>query len=257
MNIINKNILFIPPYISTTWHNVQTIQVKENAQKPLLIIYLKTGEHISIPQLNKETRSKIFHMHAYFLSQHALNQVNSEKKRENRRREKRESTHLISVNIPCLQSGCSQSPQMLEFLLPIMGLGNFEANHFCQHNAQLAEAPTLPKDLLQMIFLLAKEFSCQIQFVTPNPRKRCHCFYCQISRSILYGMYAAEEEKEERVKDEDLCFREWNIYPLTETLFRVQKASSLSEKYMVSLSKPVQCSCQQPDCEHIKMVLRS
>ncbi len=60
---INDKILSIPPYISTSWSYVKSLQMKG----PFLVITLMGGEAINIPNLKGDIIEQIFIAHANFL----------------------------------------------------------------------------------------------------------------------------------------------------------------------------------------------
>src|SRR3990167_11089016 len=60
---INKQILHIPPYISTSWDNIVSISTREYH----LIITLKNSMIVEIPNLNGQIIELIFDTHAKVL----------------------------------------------------------------------------------------------------------------------------------------------------------------------------------------------
>src|ERR1700733_14040404 len=66
---INHKILSIPPYISTSWANVDSLHVETGMGSPLLIVMLSNGQQIEIPHLEIPVIEAIFHAHAKSIEQ--------------------------------------------------------------------------------------------------------------------------------------------------------------------------------------------
>ena len=66
---INQKILSIPPYISTSWKNINTLHMKEIEGKPVLVIALHNGTSIDIPGLQKSLIEEIFEAHSKYFEQ--------------------------------------------------------------------------------------------------------------------------------------------------------------------------------------------
>src|ERR1700722_19429502 len=64
---INEKILSLPPYISTSWKNIVSLQVENKPSGLVLAIELVTGSRIEVPHLDRPTLEKIFVAHAQFL----------------------------------------------------------------------------------------------------------------------------------------------------------------------------------------------
>ncbi len=62
---INAKILNIPPYISTSWEHVVSIQLEKTSGN--LIIQLRNGSPISIPGLRGDIIEEVFNAHSEFL----------------------------------------------------------------------------------------------------------------------------------------------------------------------------------------------
>ncbi len=71
---INSKMLSIPPYISTSWENVLSLQLEELTGN--LIISLQNGGKVSIPHLSGETIEEAFNAHAEFI-EHSTKKVES------------------------------------------------------------------------------------------------------------------------------------------------------------------------------------
>ena len=69
---INPKVLSIPPYMSTTWSNISSMHVKEEAGAFRLIVLLKDGPQVEIPNLDRDTVTAIFNAHAQFAEERVL-----------------------------------------------------------------------------------------------------------------------------------------------------------------------------------------
>ncbi len=199
---ITPTILNIPPYISTSWDQIAYIK----AEKQTLIVTLKDGETISIPDLTKKQLQQIFDTHATYL----------------------ENKNSITIN-------------------------NLSSMASMEHNPNDADLPDLPADILEKIVLMTKaiggEEVTHIEPVEPN----CNCTFCQIARAL----HNQSETDIEKINDEDLAFRDWQITQLDTKLYCVTSPLDANEQYKVFLGDPLGCTCGENHCEHIKAVLES
>lgn len=228
---INSQVLSLPPYLSTSWKNVTSLQVQWIDTQPLLLVHLNADVIIEIPNLDGPTIQLIFTEHAKYLE----NEEN-----------------LKTKKLPIL------TPKELElFSLPIK-IGTDNSEGVLVHNPSAKNSPDLPKELLTRIALLSRMLGKEGLQTFPKPEPHCNCFYCQIVRAMHQTEDELLEEKEEEiVSDEDLKFRLWDIKQTGDNLYLVTNPLDSEEHYTVFLADPVGCTCGNPHCEHIRAVLNS
>lgn len=214
--------LSIPPYISTSWQNVASLNVSKEETGVILIISLLTNQSIRIPNLTEKEINYIFQIYSEVL-------------------EKRLDSKEIASN----------------FGFPIkMGYEILDGSGaFLQHNARQAGAKDLPKEFLEKIANLAKivDFDGNAEnFMKAEPH--CNCPYCQIARALDGKTIEVQEEE---VSREDLKFREWDIEQTSEKIYVVTNPFDKEEKYQIHLGKPIGCTCGNTRCDHIRAVLES
>lgn len=231
---INEHVLIIPPYLSTTWNQIVSLQMKENN----LIVRLSDETTVSIPNLNEESITSIFEFHAQFLEQ-LTKQASQQLSFPNREAllEK-----LIGLD--------SKEPGVHIAFSTMDGMGGAMA-----HNPEQSNAPDLPKEVLEKITAITKIIAADALDNLPKPETDCNCFFCQLTRAMN-----PQEQTitiEEQVLDEELKFQEWDIEPAGVQLYSVTNKLDGSEKYNVFLGHPVGCTCGKSNCEHIVAVLKS
>lgn len=236
MNIkISEQILSIPPFLSTTWCQIASLHM----QNDILFVTLIEGNVVQVPQLSSSEISSIFNYHAEFI-------LKAEKEEKEMGEFSRFSQLFDQLNPPSLQFGFSTS---------------FENNGemFLGHNPDHADAPDLPKEILQKISLVTKMIASSSNILINEPQFGCNCFYCQISREIGENDTKQVDflEGQEVVSDEDLHFEEWVIQETEAHLFSVTNKLDENERYQVFLGDPVGCTCGKEGCEHILAVLKS
>lgn len=234
----NDKYLSIPPYLSTTWDNIISLQMEGSSLK----ITMKEGGSVYIPDLDMLEIEDLFAAHESYLN-HKSSNSNKE---------------LLSQINPDLLS------QRMEIPFKI-GVGNSEGfSGMLQHNPEFANAPDMPQEILKKIGAIAKILSPRETLDFPPPEPHCNCPHCQISRAIFQN----EEEKFENttieiedfdqpVKDEELEFNQWAINHEGDQLYLVENKLDANEKYHVFLGKPIGCTCGMDGCEHILAVLKS
>ncbi len=244
MKKINHKILSLPPYISTSWKNVSTLHMNEVDGKPTLIVALQSGSTIQVPHLTPSLIEQVFAAHSAFLE-----------------KEERQSASPDATK----HHGSGQNNTPLSLGVPFQifkGANAFDqlGSMLC-HNPQQSNAPDLPEEMLRRIASISKTFG--IDFEQSNiakPEPHCNCTYCQIARAIWSENFDSKtqaEEEEERVSEEDLKFRDWEIEQTSENLYEVTNPIDKTEHYRVFLGSPVGCTCGQKNCEHIRTVLNS
>lgn len=216
---ISHRTLSIPPYISTSWRDVQSVHVKEG----VLVISLLNGEIVQVPNLNEGTVSLIFKAHADFLDE----EEKEEKKAEIEQR------FVLKV-------GLEGVGQML------------------QHNQEQAEAQDLPSEMLDKIADMARMVIPDDPEHLPKAEPHCNCMYCQIARAIANEpKMVLEKAESEEVLPEELTFNQWKISQAGDQLFLVENRLDAQESYRVFLGDPIGCTCGSNNCDHLVAVLKS
>lgn len=227
---VTPKILSIPPYISTTWANIQALYMRERD----LVICLRESATITIPELPAQVLQVIFNAHAAFLENSATSQ------------------------------GPQSSPSGFEGLQTMhFNLDNMESfSSALQHNPAQANMPSLPQEILSKIASIAKVIAGDELQNMPKPEPHCNCPHCQLARAIRGPDAEKEQEsaplnQEEVVNDQDLAFQQWDISKTGDQLYTVVNRLDMQEKYNVYLGNPVGCTCGHAGCEHILAVLKS
>ncbi len=232
---INKKVLSLPPYISTSWKNISSIRVENVDGLQVLKISLRDGAIIDIPNLEAKALEDIFDAHAQFI--------------EN------EST-LPKKSKPLPQE--FRNPFEMGGALGLQDMSNL--NLALQHDPAQSGAPSLPQDMITKISSVITSMGMKDEVKNmPKAEPHCNCPYCQIARAIQGDPKPSIEEviEEEEVSDEDLRFRDWDIEKTGENLYNVTNPFNNDEHYQVFLGSPVGCTCGQKNCEHIRSVLNS
>src|ERR1700744_5664754 len=115
---ISDKILSLPPYISTGWKNIFSIQVETRSYGHVLMIEMVTGSKVEVPNLDPKIVEKIFNMHAIVIEQ------------EGRLSQNPIATQTFAIPLP----------------FPIEGLTSV-----LQHNPEQADTPPLPPEILEKI----------------------------------------------------------------------------------------------------------
>lgn len=241
MKKINSKLLSIPPYISTSWKNINTLHIKQLDGKQVLVIVLHNGTLIEIPGLESALIEQIFEAHSKYVEQDTKEpQVESLKTFE----PNKEKDVSFSFGLPFPTGGVEAAENMGSFL---------------EHNPAQANAPEMPADVLKKISTITKALGMDMeQMNIPKPEPHCNCPYCQLARAIQGdGSDQQEETPEEEVSEDDLRFRDWDIKQEGDKLYIVSNPLDKDEHYQVFLGNPVGCTCGQKNCEHIRTVLNS
>lgn len=233
--IINEKVLVIPPYISTSWKNINAIYQKGNS----LILTLVDSTQVTIPEMEIEDIERVFSIHADFLEKEAQNltsistaghlPLNS-------------FTNLISKETPLN-----------------VGFGGLDNIGFAiQHNPALSKSPDLPSEIIKKITQISKVVSHEDITQLPKAEQNCNCTYCQIARALQGSLHESNLQDEiEEISDSDLNFQNWTIEQTGENLFTLTNRLDKDEQYSVYLGEPVGCTCGKTGCEHIVAVLKS
>lgn len=239
--IINRQIISIPPFISTSWSQVKALYMQEGA----LLIHLNDGTLIKIPQLPPSTLEKVFQSHAEFLEEQGNRaSANAEKAQKN---------------------DASQTTIELPFAFGFSGLEAFSGA--LHHSSEHAQAPDLPKEVLQKIGSIARLFAPDDVQQMPKPEPHCNCVHCQIMRAIgqgvkeerdseqLCSIYLGLEDVAQEGEEDELS--KWHIQASADKLFTVTNKKDPEEFYKVYIGEPVGCTCGEHGCVHLIAVLRS
>lgn len=240
MKKINPKILSIPPYISTSWNNINTLHMKEVDGKSILVVVLQNGTMIEVPNLELSVIEQIFTSHGKFLEQESLGQIEPIKQFE----PSKTSDLSFSFGVP------------FRFDAPEGGLDHF--GNILQHNPEQANAPDLPEEILKKIGIISKSLGMNMETMNiPKAEPHCNCVYCQLFRAIQNENECLPEIEEDIVTDEDLKFRDWDIQQENDRLYIVSNPEDKNEHYQVFLGDPIGCTCGQENCEHLRTVLNN
>lgn len=241
MKKINQKILSIPPYISTSWKNINTLHRKEIEGNGVLVIALHNGTSIDIPGLGDHLIEEIFEAHSRYVEQETKEpQIESLKTFEPSKED-----ISFSLGLPFQMGG---------------GDTSLNPGSFMEHNPAQANAPEMPKEVIQKITSITKALGMDLeQMNIPKGEPHCNCPYCQIAKAI-HGSKEGEQKEEceeEEISDDDLTFRDWDIKQEGDKLYIVTNPLNLEEHYQVYLGSPVGCTCGKKNCEHVRTVLNS
>ena len=234
---INNKILSIPPYISTSWKNVASLHVENQLTRLVLVITLLNGTRIEIPDLDTGILKAVFTAHALSIEAETSAPATQQK-----------------IIFP------AQLEQIFSMGLSIKGesAGLENLGSLLQHNADQADSPSLPAELMQKLTELSKTLGIKDNALIPQPEPECNCMHCQIANALRRGLVdEAAVEPEEIVHDDELKFRTWDIAQTGDKLFAVSNPLDSLEHYNVYLGEPLGCTCGQNHCEHIRAVLNS
>lgn len=248
MKVTNR-MISIPPYISTSWANVQAVHMTDG----VLVVTILDGEAISIPDLTLQEIDLIFKAHTAFLE--------LDEKNEPRQQTQHNPTSISAGSLPgLLQSflgnDSNQTPPIR------VAFGNLEnLGAMMQHNSAQADSPDLPSEVLEKVATVAKWIAPEDTQNIPKAEPHCNCFYCQITRAIT-GQTKSEHvhvgpTPTPEVAMEELQFQQWWVQQVGESLFVVTNKLDCDEKYSVYLGEPLGCTCGKQGCEHLVAVLQS
>jgi hypothetical protein len=227
---INSKILSVPPYISTAWENVFSLQFDPPSSQ--LVVLLKNGARIFIPHLTRDQLDMIFSCHSEFLEKHS-------------------KSSLASL------SGNTLSVGMIPGAVGIGELGRLTG--VMQHDPSQKDAPPIPKEVLDKISHLTNAMGISSEtFRLLESEPHCNCPYCQLARAFSQEHRESPEIlPEEEISSQELKFREWDIEQVGDKLYNVSNPFDKQEHYQVYLGNPVGCTCGKSKCEHIVAVLHS
>lgn len=230
---INEKIFSVPPYVSTSWHNVKAIRMEGTS----LVVLLSDGGTVTIPGLSDEIIMAAFEFHQKALETKVQN----------------------TPSAPFAEGFIQQADQTIRF-----GLAGMEAlGNAMQHNFEMRNSSDLPQEILKKVEAVAKVIAPDLKADLPKPEPHCNCPHCQIARAMQRGLGQVTEESPpyqeelELVPAEDLQFEEWRIEQTGTQLYTVINKIDSNERYSVFLGSPVGCTCGKQGCDHILAVLRS
>jgi hypothetical protein len=219
---ITPQILNIPPYLSTTWDNISTLKPEISGKSYILIVTLKNGEQVTIPSLSEVEVKEIFVAHAKSVEVQRLPALPK-------------FPMPFTFTLPSKQEG------------PVSSLGDA-----MRHNPEQSDLPEIPPEVLNRVSGIVKAFGFEDFSALEEAKPDCNCMYCQLQRTLV-----PVQTIEEKIKDEDLHFRDWEVKEVSEKLYTVTSPLDADEHYNVYLGEPLGCTCGQKNCEHIKAVLHS
>ncbi len=235
---INHKVLSIPPYLSTSWKNISSLQSKQEGDKHCLIIQLQNGSTIEIPDLEELVVQAIFDAHAKYVEQENKASTNSEIQKTN--------------------------PQIKDVPSGIKFFEFENMNAMLSHNESERHSPDLPPFILSKVENISEKTGLfdSDSATLPFPEENCNCPYCQIAKVIQkkhneQTKTSFQGEEEEEVTDKDLSFTSWIIRPLEKNLYMVIHPDNPEKEYQVFLGTPIGCTCGSTQCEHIRAVLSS
>jgi hypothetical protein len=244
---INKKMISIPPYISTSWNYVDGLYMKGAT----LVITLFGGESVNVPGLKPEIIEAIFAAHAESMEQE-VSQM-SEAKAEHLMMGLPFGPSLFSQEFPLLGNG----ETAFQFGISSMdGMGSA-----MEHNPSQADAPDLPLEILQKIGAIVKIVAPEEMISGATAIQNCNCPHCQITRAI----FDSPDEREMLTSDGG---GECVAAPQAVHRFQIQQDSTDSftvidsedatrKEHKVFLGSPVSCTCGEEGCKHVIAVLRS
>ena len=205
------------------------------------MVTLVTGGRIEIPHLEQPILEAIFATHTLSIEQESSSKIPQ-------KIFKQDEPPILGFP---LKFGAMPMSDNME---PLIG-----------HNPDQADAPDLPKEMLNKISSIAKVVAGDNIDSLPKPEPHCNCPYCQIANAIQDNLGSENNETEtsnepelaEEISDEDLKFSDWFIQQIAEKVYSVTNPFDQKEQYNVYLGEPVGCTCGQKDCKHIQAVLRT
>ena len=256
---ISKKILNLPPYISTSWKNISSLQMQEN----ILVITMHDQSIVKVPDLDKAVIIEIFSSHAAALEAESKKQETPPQAPQTNQNQATPPNASGNINLTPQPNaeGVPDKAQM-GFTIPLGDIGIENINSMMQHNQDYANSPDIPKEILDKISTVTGALGMEQELTNlPPAEPHCNCTYCQISRCIH------KQEKEESptveedilISDDELKFKEWDITSSKkdDKIYSVTNPLNTDEAYQVYLGDPLGCTCGNKNCEHIKAVLNT
>ena len=276
---ITSKILSIPPYLSTSWYDVDSLFQSDDG---VLVVAMANGTQVRLENLSSEVVHTIFDAHERFLEEEA--------EREEDEDEDEDEEGLIlgkgtrgeiefSVHAPLMSDQFDER-------------GGDAMKIFMEHDPSRSLGPLLPEALLKRITSLAKMFLPQDMIPLDASHENCRCPFCQIVRALSGVPQPVSQEDEDKSADLQVTREKkershraghekhkegeqgkvktaqsnqsgqsnqspWIIQQMDDQLYTVTERAHPDQVFHVSLGTPVTCSCGQPNCVHIVAVLKS
>lgn len=246
MNVkINDQLICISPYISAKWEQINFLKTVsgENSETLTLILSLVNNSEVVIPNLPLSVIDLAFSSHIQFLE-----------KLESTNKTSKEANNPFKFITDLFQQLSSSNPSQsfMKLGIPLPSLpSDFESvlqHDISQKDTPIASRETLSKLSNTLKMILGNNFKLLL-----SPEPHCNCLQCQTGRFL----FQQESNIEDCIDNEDLKFRSWDIIQNDKQIYTVTNPLDPKEQYNVSLGTPVECSCGQNHCEHIKAVLYS
>jgi hypothetical protein len=258
---ISDKILSLPPYLSTSWVNIDALKMEGE----YLLVWLKDGGEAKIPGLTEEDLDLIFQAHSEYLEkEESAVSKDCSKKQEQTLQPEAVSDALKKLSkLFASGSGGQQGESPIGFPLQFgFGEGIEGMAAAMQHDPSHSNSPDLPQEVLDKIASIAQVLGKDEGLVVPEAEPHCNCFHCQVAKAIQGGIgievdEEVDEEIEEEVTEEDLKFRQWDIKQESDQVYMVSNPLDSNEVYHVYLGTPIGCTCGESNCEHIRSVLES
>lgn len=227
---ITATTLSIPPYITANWDSISVIHMEEIEEEIILVITLITEDRVEVPGLSIDQIEEIQRKFSEFMNANNKKEMASE-----------HSNQIVSVISDMFQQ---LFQEMREGPVSVIKIP-------VTHTPSQANLPQLSPETLNNIVKIIQSIGISESNLVNSEDciDKCRCLYCQACSHVRDKLGKSD------VKNDDISFdTEWNISQVSEFAFNVQSKEFPDEVFKVSL-KPVQCSCGQKNCEHIKVVL--
>jgi len=144
--IVNRKVLSIPPYISTSWKNISSLHLEEKHDRFALVVLLNNGSKIEVPSLDQKMIDKIFAYHAKFVEEEAENAPSLK------------DNSMMSLGIPFK-----------------LGIDQFDSiGSAMQHNPDQSNSPSLPPAIISKIANIVKILGISDSEHLPKPEPHCN-----------------------------------------------------------------------------------
>jgi hypothetical protein len=180
---ITDKILSIPPYLSTPWSQIASLQSRATGSSYTLIVTLKSNLLVEVPGLDPTSLEQIFEAHTRHTE--------------------------------------SESPfaSPIHFKLPIQPDGSLSSA--LQHNPEQSDLPDMPPEVLDRMTTIGKAFGLEDTSALPAPESNCNCIYCQVVRALGTSPQVEEDlvtEADLHFRDWEVKQTAPNLYTVTNPL---------------------------------------
>lgn len=234
---INSNVISIPPYITTSWENVNVINVEiDKDKKKILIISLESGDQIKIPELSDEDIHNVTSSFESFIEKTSNEQ--------NFVDHNSMISGLTEVFQQFINDGKTSQATMSQS--PGIGVVKVPLGHSALHSNMPIFDPESLRNIIKTIKAIGEGRNL---FEKGEYQECCNCIYCQACK------FLQEEKTENELKEENLEFASsWNVEEVNSNEYLVSNKENNST-FNVKLEPSVACSCGSNKCEHIRIVL--